>query len=130
MKSEQLGYDKTICNESVYDFLAEECKQTSSLWKEFGLGILSHSTDIDFWQKLSEHLDCFRVCDECGRPMIEGYVVDGCETYCSDDCLHRHITDEEFNSLYGDGSGDTYRTTWYEDSMTFTKLKNDRKTIY
>ena len=52
-------------------------------------------------------------------PMIEGYVVDGCETYCSDDCLHKHLSDEEFNEHYDNGDGDTYWTTWYEDSVTY-----------
>jgi hypothetical protein len=26
--------------------------------------------------------------------MIEGYVVDGRSTYCSDECLHRHISEK------------------------------------
>ena len=53
--------------------------------------------------------------------MIEGYVVDGCDTYCSEDCLHKHITEEEFNILYDEGNNDTYWTTWYEDSVTYKK---------
>ena len=36
-------------NDDVYDFLAEECKHTPELWKEFGNGILSHTSDPDFW---------------------------------------------------------------------------------
>lgn len=51
--------------------------------------------------------------------MIEGYVVDGCNTYCSDDCLHKHFAEEEFKRLYDSGNGDTYWTTWYEDSVTY-----------
>lgn len=69
------------------------------------------------------YMDCFRICDECGKPMIEGYVVDGCDAYCSDECLHKHLTDKEFDHLYNDGSGDTYWTTWYEDSITYNKHK-------
>lgn len=67
--------------------------------------------------------------EECGRPMIEGFVVDGCDTYCSDKCLHEHLTDEEFNSLYDDGNGDTYWTTWYEDSETY-RTNNDKDSSY
>lgn len=112
---------KEYKNEEVYEFLVEECRYYLDLWKEFGKGILSHTEDTNFWDSLSEHLDCLRVCDECGKPMIEGYVVDGCDTYCSDECLHKNLTDEEYEELYEDGNGDTYWTTWYEDSVTFKK---------
>ena len=114
---------KEFSNNDVYDFLAEECKHSSELWEKFGGSILSHITDFDFWNTLSEHLDCFRICEECGKPMIEGYVVDGCETYCSKECLHKHISEEEFNELFNGGNGDTYWTTWYEDSVTFNSCK-------
>lgn len=110
---------KEYTNNDVYSFLAEQCRINERLWEKFGEGIVSRTTDVGFWECLSEELDCFRICEECGKPMIEGYVVDGCDTYCSDECLHKHITDEEFNSLYDDGNGDTYWTTWYEDSKTF-----------
>lgn len=120
MKPEsKLLIPETLSNKDVYDFLAKECKNYPGLWDEFSQGILSHITDVEFWNSLNEHLDCFRVCDECGKPMIEGYVVDGCENYCSEECLHKHITEEEFNALYDDGNGDTYWTAWYEDSLTF-----------
>ena len=85
-------------NKQVYDFLIEE--------------------------NLSEELDCFRICDECGKPMIEGYVVDGCNTYCSEDCLHKHITEDEFLSLFDNGNGDTYWTTWYEESLILKQKKD------
>ena len=120
MKNE---YDNSV----VYVFLAEECKQVPDLWDEFGAGLMSHTTDVDFWNNLSGRLDCFRVCDECGQPMIVGYVVNGCDTYCSDECLHKHLTDEDFNELYDDGDGDTYWTTWYEDSITYKEKQNAHK---
>lgn len=53
--------------------------------------------------------------------MIEGYVVDGCDVYCSDECLHNHLTDEEFNNLYDNGNGNTYWTEWYEESKIYQK---------
>ena len=112
---------KEYTNDDVFDFLAEECRYQTDLWDEFGAIILSRTTNDDFWNSLSKHLDCFRVCDECGRPMIVGYVVNGCDNYCSDECLHKHLTDEEFNILYNDGNGETYWTTWYEDSITYSR---------
>ena len=118
---EKLPYEfgKEIDNSKVYEFLAEECRQNADLWAEFGKGVLSHTDDDEFWKQLSEKLDCFRICEECGHPMIEGYVFDGCNTYCSDECLHKHVSEEEFNTLYNDGEGNTYWTAWYEDSLTF-----------
>lgn len=106
-------------NKQVYDFLIEECKLYPNLWEEYGTGLVSHLTNAEFWENLSEELDCFRICDECGKPMIEGYVVDGCNTYCSEDCLHKHITEEEFISLFDNGNGDTYYTNWYENTLSF-----------
>ena len=118
-------YDTSnIASKGVYDFLEEECSHFPLIWEEFGEGILSHTENTDFWEHLSEQLDCFRICDECGKPMIEGYLVDGCDTYCSEECLHTHISDEDFNKRYNNGDGDTYWTTWYEDSVTF---KNGKK---
>lgn len=53
--------------------------------------------------------------------MIEGFVVDGCQTYCSEECLHKHISEEDYREAYNDGDGDTYWTTWYEDSNTYNR---------
>ena len=117
---------KEYTNDNVYEFLAEECRQDADLWAEFREGILSHTKDENFWELLSEQLDCFRICEECGTPMIEGYVVNGCATYCSQECLHKHISDEDYYSQDNDGEGDTYWTTWYEDSATFMSSKENR----
>jgi len=114
---------KEYSNDDVFLFLEKECHQKADLWNKFGKGIQARTMDTDFWNELSEQLDCFRICDECGKPMIEGYVVDGCETYCSEECLHKHITDEEYNNLYDNGNGNTYWTTWYEDSITYQNSK-------
>lgn len=54
-----------------------------------------------------------RKCSECGKTMSEGYCIDnGLEYYCSDDCLHKHYTDEEYKEMYDDGNGDSYWTEW------------------
>ena len=108
-------------NKIVYEFLAKECQSIPGLWDKFKDGIIAHSCDIDFWEELSEELDCFRICNECGKPMIEGFVIDGCDTYCSEECLHKHISEEEYNNLYNNGNGEAYWTTWYEDSNTYNR---------
>ncbi len=54
-----------------------------------------------------------RTCDHCGATMAEGYCVDsGCEYYCSDACLHKHYTPDEWQKIYRDGDGDSYWTEW------------------
>ena len=54
-----------------------------------------------------------RKCSECGKAMSEGYCIDyGLEYYCSDECLHKHYTDEEYKEMYDDGNGDSYWTEW------------------
>ena len=58
-----------------------------------------------------------RKCTECGKGMNEGYVIEnGCEYYCSDECLHKHVSPEEFLELFDDGEGDTYWTDWEDES--------------
>lgn len=57
-----------------------------------------------------------RICDECLKPMREGYCIDGgSEYYCSDRCLHVHYTPEERKKIYDDGNSDSYRTELEED---------------
>lgn len=54
-----------------------------------------------------------RTCDHCGATMAEGYCIDsGCEYYCSDACLHKHYTPDEWQKIYRDGDGDSYWTEW------------------
>lgn len=54
-----------------------------------------------------------RICNNCGKEMNEGYCIDnGLEYYCSDECLHKHYTEEEYEEMYDDGNGDSYWTEW------------------
>ena len=62
---------------------------------------------------MSINEDNARYCDECGKKMNKGYCIDnGCEYYCSDKCLHKHYTEEEYLDLYNDGEGDSYWAEW------------------
>jgi hypothetical protein len=56
-----------------------------------------------------------RECDECGKGFNEGYCVDGGSFYyCSDECLHKHYTAEEWEEMCAD-DGDSYWGRWDED---------------
>jgi len=60
--------------------------------------------------------ECERYCDECGDCMSQGYVVaDGEEYYCSEKCLHKHYTPEQWKKMYVDGVG--YYTEWEESCL-------------
>jgi hypothetical protein len=67
-----------------------------------------------------------RECDECGKGMNEGYLIDnGYKYYCSDACLHKNMTPEEWEEAYADGDGDSCWTTWDEDLDEYMVDEND-----
>lgn len=66
-----------------------------------------------------------RKCDECGAGMNEGYCIDSVIYYCSDECLHKHFTPEEWEEAYADGEGDSYWTTWAEDPDSYMVNDDD-----
>lgn len=56
--------------------------------------------------------ELYRRCNICKKPMKKGYVIEGgLEYYCSDKCLHKVYTKEEWNKIYSD-DGDSYWTEW------------------
>ena len=58
-----------------------------------------------------------RCCDECGHGMNEGFCIEsGAEYYCSEECLHKHYSADEFADMYSDGDGNSYYTEWEEES--------------
>lgn len=83
-----------------------------------------------------------RICSECKKKMNDGYCIDGgLEYYCSDECLHKHYTEEEYLDMYDDGNGDSYWTEWedeeradliyeYETKIAKAKRNNDTEAQY
>lgn len=111
---------KKYTNNNVYEFLSEEINVAQVMQSMTADELRAKESDTDFWEELSEHLDCFRICDACHKPMIEGYCIDdGAEHYCSSECLHTQMTDEEFAELCDGEEGTSYFTNWYEDSITY-----------
>lgn len=54
-----------------------------------------------------------RICTECGKEMREGFCIEnGIEYYCTEDCLYKNISEEEYLELYDEGNGDSYWTQW------------------
>jgi len=66
---------------------------------------LDETLQIELGEALNEpqgySFDEIRFCDECGIPMETGYCL-GCgdDYYCSDECLHKHYTANEFLAMY------------------------------
>ena len=81
---------------------------------QYMAGYLIDNTDVD---ELVDELDLehSRCCSECGKPMYEGFCIEnGAEYYCSEECLHKHLTEEEYENLYDDGRGNSYWTSWVD----------------
>lgn len=79
-------------------------------------GVIYNLDEIYMWYKNNceedrdEHT---RVCSECGKRFASGYVIEnGLEYYCSDECLHKNYSDEEWKELYNNGESDSYWTSW------------------
>lgn len=98
-------------NSNIYEFLAEEIKHYPDIMQLSSSDLMAYKEDRNFWEELSEKIDCFRICDHCRQPMIEGYCIDdGFEHYCSDECLHTHYSTEEYERMYADSNGISYYT--------------------
>lgn len=112
---------KTYSNKNIYEFLSEEIKYHPEIDDISAKELKQRKDDTDFWESLSEKLDCFRICDACHKPMIEGFCIDeGDMHFCSKKCLHTEMSEEEYQEMAEDEDSTTYYTTWYEDSKTYT----------
>ena len=97
-----------------YVLLKEKIDEAAADIKEFMADfVIRHSKASELVDELD--LEHVRACSECGKPMTEGYCIeDGAEYYCSEDCLHKHLTEEEYDNLYDDGRGNSYWTSWLD----------------
>ena len=71
--------------------------------------------NIADWTEFEEWDGCLRgrICSHCKEEMLEGFCIeDGDAYYCSEDCLLKNMSQEDYDELYDDGNGDTYWTTW------------------
>ena len=60
-------------------------------------------------------LESIRLCDQCGKLMHKGYVVDGCEVFCCRECIeecHGKEKTERILAICGDEDSETYWTQW------------------
>ena len=80
---------------------------------EFISSVIEELEDLHKHNKDKYYFGNKRKCSNCGKKMTEGYCIDnGLEYYCSDECLHKHYKEEEYEEMYDDGNGDSYYTEW------------------
>lgn len=96
---EEKGYSREV-SKKLYD-----------IWMSAGDGFPSLLSNI--FTLGEDESAVRRVCSHCGMPIVEGYCINNGESYyCSDECLHEHMTQEEYLELYDEGNGDSYWTEW------------------
>lgn len=75
-------------NLSAYPIVEED-------WEEFDR-IYYREHNIEITEKLIGK----RICSECKKEIKSGFVIDdGDEYYCSEECLHKHYTPEEYERM-------------------------------
>lgn len=119
----RVGMDK---ENDLYLLLDDGWADEVTIWESAGQ--LSDN-DLDMVRdNIIERLN-ERICTECGRPVFEGFyngLGDPTEYYCSDGCLHKHYTPEQWKEMCkeglseddieeGENCGDyCYWTEWWE----------------
>lgn len=90
-----------------------ECKECGQIGEEWYYMEFSGHNVVNEEGKREE---VKRTCTQCDKEMTKGYCIEnGIEYYCSEECLHKNISEEEFNELYDNGNGDSYWTEWEEN---------------
>jgi hypothetical protein len=69
-----------------------------------------------------------RKCDKCGKGMNDGFVSNGTEYYCSNECLCTEYTKEEWLENAADEDNDSYWTEW-DDSSDYQFVLFDNQLI-
>lgn len=112
---------KEPSNAEAYDFISKELTYHPELHQYSAEELAAHKGDKEFWDELEDKLDCFRVCYACREPMLDGFLIDGANHYCSEECLHTVLTDEEYLERYEELGSDTFWTTWWDNSIRYSK---------
>lgn len=75
--------------------------------------------DVDDKAKLKKFIEDYmygalQICSECGKVHDEGFCVNGGdEYYCSEECLHKHYSKEEWEEMYEEDEYNNYWTQWW-----------------
>ena len=66
-----------------------------------------------------------RQCSCCEDGMNKGYVINGVEYYCSDECLQETYSADEIEEMeIGADDSDSYWTEWNDSDMEYILVRN------
>jgi hypothetical protein len=89
---------KSIATEAFYSAMMDHSNMDAITTIKLVKGFKHYLAELIENPKESEAV---RICDECGKVIIEGYCLGGGEEYyCSDECLHKNYSHEEFLAMY------------------------------
>ena len=117
-----MGFNSQI--DCYFDFdytLNVDTCDTESLWDAV------HETFTNY--VIENGIKYARKCDVCKQGMNNGYVIEGgLEYFCSDQCLHKTYTKNEWAKLCEDENEENYWTQW-EDEEDCQYVLFDEKLI-
>lgn len=106
LTSAVLGTDKELYSENDLLIFANFYHDK---WDDFTSEDIIAESFVGFWWNTDRQC---RRCSECGRLMREGYCANaGDDYYCSDECLHKCFTEEEWEREY-ENNDQSYYTQW------------------
>jgi hypothetical protein len=80
--------------------------------------------------KLESPIYWARKCDSCGKGMNKGYLVNDVLYYCTDRCLHKHVTKAEWEDLHQRYPDENYYTEWEdENDVQYVEFDSEVKEI-
>ena len=99
------NYDDFIC-ECKYIFV--NCKNVNKvIYKDNDRYYEITKEEYELMRQNDEEKET-RTCTECNKEMTQGYCIEsGEEYYCSDECLHKHYTQNEYLEMYDNGNGES-----------------------
>ncbi len=111
-----VGYDE---RGDLYLKVEDDCGGEVSIWESNNE--LSEKTLEAIRELVVERME-ERRCGECGKPVFEGFIVGGGEEYyCSEECLHRHYSPEEWKEMSRgpegngeEGNDSCFWTEWWD----------------
>lgn len=113
--------------EKIYDFIEEH--NLDELYDLGGcINLIELFKKATIEEDTTEDYINVRHCNECGKEMWEGFCIEGgLKYYCSEECLYKNLTEEEYEELYDNGNGDSYYTDWYDELRIYNKIKESEE---
>ncbi len=117
-KGIQAARDEYIDVGNDDDYLISTHELEIDINLSIGVGKYYDPIHSDTDEAITENDEEYRICTVCKKKMRSGYVINGGEEYyCSDECLHRRYSPDQWDELYDNGNSDSYWTEWKEGKL-------------